>query len=323
MNITDVVKLTILFIAFILFIVWLLIFIHSIKLENRLSNYTVKSKKNETISIIDKLLNLYNSFKNSIIERSIENNNISKLEKRKKEIDMTNLINSILSAIIFMIIYIFLSIFYVTKINILSVISVLILGFTLPGILYIVKEHIRKKNIEHNLLRAISIINNSLQANKSIKEAIIDTKDKVEGDIKYELEEVINDLNYGLSLEVAFKRMEERCNVDDIVYLTTALSILNKTGGNTKEVFDYLENLFTTRKKLNQELDATIASSKLVYIILSILPIITLGGMMLLYDNYLYLFIETNIGKLIGASIVLLYMMYIFIIRKIMIIEKY
>ena len=117
--------------------------------------------------------------------------------------------------------------------------------------------------------------------------------------------------------------MEERCNVDDIVYLTTALSILNKTGGNTKEVFDYLENLFTTRKKLNQELDATIASSKLVYIILSILPIITLGGMMLLYDNYLYLFIETNIGKLIGASIVLLYMMYIFIIRKIMIIEKY
>ena len=323
MNITDVVKLTILFIAFILFIVWLLIFIHSIKLENRLSNYTVKSKKNETISIIDKLLNLYNSFKNSIIEKSIESNNISKLEKRKKEIDMTNLINSILSAIIFMIIYIFLSIFYVTKINILSVISILILGFTLPGILYIVKEHIRKKNIEHNLLRAISIINNSLQANKSIKEAIIDTKDKVEGDIKYELEEVINDLNYGLSLEVAFKRMEERCNVDDIVYLTTALSILNKTGGNTKEVFDYLENLFTTRKKLNQELDATIASSKLVYIILSILPIITLGGMMLLYDNYLYLFIETNIGKLIGASIVLLYMMYIFIIRKIMIIEKY
>ena len=169
MNITDVVKLTILFIAFILFIVWLLIFIHSIKLENRLSNYTVKSKKNETISIIDKLLNLYNSFKNSIIEKSIESNNISKLEKRKKEIDMTNLINSILSAIIFMIIYIFLSIFYVTKINILSVISILILGFTLPGILYIVKEHIRKKNIEHNLSRAISIINNSLQANKSIK----------------------------------------------------------------------------------------------------------------------------------------------------------
>ncbi len=76
-------------------------------------------------------------------------------------------------------------------------------------------------------------------------------------------------------------------------------------------------------KKLNQELDSTIASSKLVYIILSILPILVFGGMVLIYDNYLDLYISTDIGKLLGITEILLYMSYMIIIKKIMIIDRY
>ena len=318
----DIIELSILSIGIIAFIIWILITIHSIKVQNRINKHTIANNTKE-ISIFDKLLNKYNLFKKRLSNKIYKQSTIKDIKLTKKQNDFSTTIDSIVSALVFIFTYIILSLIYNNKIYIFTLILITILGFILPGIINIIKEKIKKEKIEKSILKVISIINNNLQANKSIKEALIDTKNKVDNPIKEELNEVIYDLDHGLSLETAFKRMQDRCNIDEITYLTTSLSILSKTGGNNKEVFNYLEDLFKTRKKLNQELDATIASSKLVYIILSILPIIVFGGMILIYDNYLDLYLSTEIGKILGMCEILLYLSYLIIIKKIMIIEKY
>ena len=117
--------------------------------------------------------------------------------------------------------------------------------------------------------------------------------------------------------------MKDRSKVNDLSYLTATLSILSKTGGDINLAFSYLEKIFKTRKTLDQELISTTASSKLVFIILSILPVIVFLGMIVLYDNYLNLYITTDIGKLLGISEALLYLVYILVIKKVMRIEKY
>lgn len=322
MSVVDIIELSILSIGTIIFILWILLMIHGFKVSNRVSKYTIKNN-NKELSVLDKIINKYISFKKKISNKIYKQSTIKDIKLTKKQNDFSTTIDSIVSALVFIFTYIILSLIYNNKIYIFTLILITILGFILPGIINIIKEKIKKEKIEKSILKVISIINNNLQANKSIKEALIDTKNKVDNPIKEELNEVIYDLDHGLSLETAFKRMQDRCNIDEITYLTTSLSILSKTGGNNKEVFNYLEDLFKTRKKLNQELDATIASSKLVYIILSILPIIVFGGMILIYDNYLDLYLSTEIGKILGMCEILLYLSYLIIIKKIMIIEKY
>ena len=322
MEIKDIIEITVLFVLFIAFIVWLILTIHGIKLSYRLNGHILKTN-DDNISIPDRLLVWYQNRKDEISESVLILSKDKDIDKRKKRKELSNIIDSFVCAFSFFMLYIVLSIFHFQKISFFSCIFAFILGFILPGIYNLVIDQIKKKNIEKDLVKAISIISNILQANKSIKEALIDTKEKVDGDLKKEFENVINDLDHGLSLEVSFRRMKDRCGIEDIAYLTTTLSILSKTGGNTKEVFNYLEKLFQTRKKLSQELDATIASSKLVYIILSVLPIVVFMGMLLIYDNYLMMFITTPLGNLLGVSQLVLYFIYIIMVKKIMIIEKY
>ena len=322
MSVVDVIELSVLSIGIIVFILWILLMIHGFKVSNRVSKYTIKNNKKE-ISVLDKLINKYISFKKKISNKIYKQSTIKDIKLAKKQNDFSTTIDSIVSSLIFIFIYIILCLIYSKEIYTLILISIAILGFILPGIINVFKEKIRKEKIEKSILKVISVINNNLQANKSIKEALIDTKNKVDDPIKEELNEVIYDLDHGLSIDTAFNRMQQRCNIDEITYLTTSLSILSKTGGNNKEVFNYLEDLFKTRKKLNQELESTIASSKLVYIILSILPILVFSGMILIYDNYLDLYLSTDIGKILGMCEVLLYFSYLIIIKKIMIIDKY
>ncbi len=323
MGLKDIIEISVLFILFIAFIVWLVCVIHGIKLSNRINGHTLKQTDDTNLSIPDKLLNWYKAKKEEIALSILILSKDKDLDKRRKEKEIFNVIDSFVCAFSFVILYILLSIFHLQKITFISSLAAFILGFVLPGIYNLVIDKIKKNNIEKNLLKAITIINNNLQANRSIKEALIDTKDKIDGDLKNEFTEVVNDLNHGLSLEVSFRRMMDRCGVEDVAYLTTTLSILSKTGGNTKEVFNYLEELFETRKKLSQELDATIASSKLVYIILSILPIIVFGGMVMIYDNYITMFVTTSLGNLLGVSQLVLYFVYVIVVKKIMIVEKY
>ena len=198
-----------------------------------------------------------------------------------------------------------------------------VIGFLIPNAGGVIKQYINKRKIERDLLKAITLINNGLSSGKSIRESIVTATDKLEGTIKVEFEEVVNDLEHGLSLQVAFSRMQKRTEVEDVIYLTTTLSMLSKTGGNILMVFNYLEKIFKTRKRLNQELNASIASSKLVFIIMLIMPVVVFIGMMMLYNNYLRLFFMSSLGNLLLMLIVILYVLYIIIIKNVMKIDKY
>ena len=319
MGLEDIFKIFVLFIIFIIFIIWMVYYLYSIKLANRVKNTTIKSNNIESNSIIDDIVSWYNKEKKKIANRLIRNNIND--DEREKNINVS--IDAIFCSISLIIVYLFLSLFYLSVPTFSMILLIALIGLFIPNMLLLLKKERDKKQIERNLLKTITLINNGLASGKTIRDSICAAKDKLDGAIRIEIEKVIYDLEHGLSLEVAFSRMQQRTNVKDIIYLTTSLSMLSRTGGNIVLMFDYLEKLFNTRNKLEQELSATVASSKLVFIIMSIVPIIIFTGMMMLYPNYLTLFASSSLGKLIGILIALLYILYVIIIRKIMKIEKY
>lgn len=67
MKIKDIIEITSLFIIFIGFFIWLVITIHNLKIADRISKNTAKSKE-DNISVIDKILNFYVNKKKYLIK---------------------------------------------------------------------------------------------------------------------------------------------------------------------------------------------------------------------------------------------------------------
>ena len=76
----------------------------------------------------------------------------------------------------------------------------------------------------------------------------------------------------GLDIEVAFKRFSKRVKSNEAIYLSSSLSVLNKTGGNIIKVFNSIERNMYNRKKLNNELKSLTSSSKLIMYVLILVP---------------------------------------------------
>ena len=119
-------------------------------------------------------------------------------------------------------------------------------------------------------------MNNSFKSGMSIMQAIEIVKNELDGAIGDEFKKIHLDLSYGLSVEIVFNRFYERVKLDDVKFITTSLTLLNKTGGNIVKVFKSIEREFFDKKKLNDELKTVTASSIFVYRFLLITPFIIL-----------------------------------------------
>ena len=62
------------------------------------------------------------------------------------------------------------------------------------------------------------------------------------------------EMKYGLSVDVVFDRFAKRMNLEEAEYLSSSLTILNRTGGNIVAVFNSIEKTLFDKKKLNEEL---------------------------------------------------------------------
>ena len=97
--------------------------------------------------------------------------------------------------------------------------------------------------------------------------------------------------------------------------------MLNLTGGNLVGVFTNIENSFTNNKRLKDELNSMTASSKLVYYCLLTMPILLTGILLLISPDYFAPLLTTPFGYLIILLIIILYISYILIIKRILRIE--
>lgn len=196
-----------------------------------------------------------------------------------------------------------------------------IVGFYFLDILFIFCHKKDIKEIEEDLYKAISIMNNSFKAGKSIMQAICIVAEEMDGEIKEEFSYMYNDLKHGLDLEDVLIRFSKRVDLDEVKYMTTSLIVLNKTGGNIADIFKTIDESILSRRKLKQELKMLTASSELVFKILVVLPVITSIFIYTLNSNYFRVLLTTSIGNIILTIILLLYIIYIFVIRRIMKVE--
>ena len=326
-NIIKIGQLSIVLI-FILLTLFIIKYVRSIKLEKRFSRYTINSSKNKFVSLFDSLNNQYKDFirKMSIVlTKSTFLKNRAKRYKKYVEAlgindsdNMQFMASKIVLGFAFLIVTIVIKLIKSTLMQPLEMLGPFILGFYTLDILLVYKYINYKKKIENDMLEAITIMNNAFKAGMSIIQAIDLVSLKLNGPISNEFKKISQELSFGLDMEVAFKRFSSRIKIEEAVYLTSSLSVLNKTGGNIIKVFDSIEKTLLNRKKLQLELKSLTSSSKLIMYALILIPLVFVIFISIINKGYFEPLFTNPIGIVLLIIMLIIYISYIFVVNRVM-----
>lgn len=316
-------------IIFLILVVMLFLikYLKSIKLEKRFSKYTINSSKNKSISLLDNLYNQYNDFINKMSKNLNKINILKKSSKKYKkyviafnlDVDTMKIIgNKIVIGVLFILGFIIINLFRSKIIEPYEIFIPFILGYYILDILYIYKYSLYRKKIEKDLIDAITIMNNAFKAGRSIIQAIDMVSSELKGPISKEFKKISMEINLGLDIEVAFKRFADRIKLEEAIYLTSSLSILNKTGGNIIKVFDSIEKTLFSKRKLREELSSLTSSSKMIMYVLIFIPVVFAIFLNIINVGFFEPLFTTEIGILLLIIMIIIYVAYIIIVRKVM-----
>lgn len=301
---------------------------HNIALDRKFSKYTVPRLVQRDVSIFDKLVIKINvlikKLSNIIVKSEVLRKYGISYEKHipydkiddRKGIDYVSI--KLILGFATIILYIFTEMFQYSRITFAGVVLSFTIGFFITDIFVQIEYKKKRKEISEDLLKAIIIMNNSFKSGMSIMQAIEIVKNELTGALGDEFKKIYLDMSYGLTIEVVFDRFYNRVKLDDAKFITTSLTLLNRTGGNIVKVFKSIEREFFDKKKLNDELKTTTASSNFIYKVLLAVPFVVCILIVTLNPSYFNPLFKTQIGILVLLLILLMYVVYAYVIKRIM-----
>lgn len=313
--------------SLIVFIIFIFLAKRSLDIEKRVTRFSISSLTDKQDSFFDNLRARYNSIITKLSEKLLKISLLKNYSKRyQKYFEKSKDINIITMNVISNKILITITAIFLTLLsdalrrrpgNILQILLAVLIGFYIPDVFLKLKEQQRQKQIENDLFKAVLIMSNAFKSGRSIMQAVKIVSEELDGPIAEEFNKVYIDLTYGLELDVVFERLSNRIKLEETKYMASSLVILNKTGGNVIQVFNSIEKSFFERKKLNDELKSVTALSNFVFKILIAMPFIIFIMIYVLNPTYFLPLYSTTIGRILLGLIIILYIIYIIIVKRI------
>ncbi|MEM6618569.1 MAG: type II secretion system F family protein [Pseudomonadota bacterium] len=168
-----------------------------------------------------------------------------------------------------------LTYFTATGLVLRVIISVLLGGggvyFWLNG-----KAKKRMAAFEEQLPDAVDLIVRSLRVGHPFSNAINIVAQEMPDPVGSEFGLIVDEVAYGSDIATALQNMAERIDVPDLRFLTVAVAIQQKSGGNLAEVLDGLSKVIRSRFKLFRRVAAITAEAKWSGMFLSGFPLFAL-----------------------------------------------
>lgn len=320
-------------ILFLIYVFWLIRQERIKKLNRRLGKYAVESINDTRESLFDVIINVYVKLRNKLNKFLYKSKSFREYSlKYEKYVDKTNKnrrdpMNYVSTKFIWALV-ISLLVFANSILNnngsmFYQLLTGFLVGFYIPDMFLFGKAKVIKKQMENDILKAITIMNNSFKSGRSILQTIKIVSEEIDGPLQDEFAKMYRDLTFGLDIETVFERFSNRVKLVEAEYITNSLSILNKTGGNIVKVFSSIERTVFNNRKLNEELKNLSASAKFLYRVLAIMPIIFVLVIYLLDRTYFYPLFNNPLGIMILIIIGIIYISYIIVVKRIIRIKEY
>ena len=304
------------------------IYTKSIRLERKISKFSISPLKDTTLSLFDNFMLKISNIMNKINKFLYKSELIKKYSKKyTKYLRTTNELTKtsmdfisikIISSLTCIVIAIFAKTINFKIFNTYDIYLPMIFGFFLPDLIYYFKYRNYRKTLENDLLQAIIIMNNAFKSGRSITQAINLVSKELKGPIAEEFKKMNLELSFGLGLDVVFQRLYERIKIEEISYLTASLTILNQTGGNIVEVFSSIEKSLFNKKKLRLELKSMTGGSRMIVNVLTIVPVAFILMIWVINPTYFLPLLTNKLGLVIIGIILIYYIIYIIVIRKLL-----
>lgn len=295
----------------------------AVKLEKRISKYSVRyNRDRENISFFDKIWKKYLRFVKH--QRKKMKKMLPNLVKRYEKYVLSENVKAVdfvtHKFVIGFILIIFTIITMAIQGRVITLFQMLlsfVIGFMSLDLGLIMMKRISRKKIEDDMLKAIIIMNSAFKSGKSMMQAIEIASSKLPGAIGYEFKKIHDEMKYGLSVDTVFDRFSKRVKIEEAEYLSSSLTILNKTGGNIIAVMDSIEKTLFDKMKLKEELKNSTTVSKLVVKILLFVPLIFVLIIYLFDPSYFKPFFSSTLGYFLLGLIIIMFLIYAYLLERI------
>jgi len=176
------------------------------------------------------------------------------------------------------------------------------------------KRKKRMDGMEEQLPEALDFLSRSMRAGHAFTISLQMVGDEIADPLGQEFRTLFNEQNLGATLEGALRNFADRVPLLDIRFFTSSVLLQRQTGGNLAEILTRLAYVIRERFRLKGQVRAASAHGRMTATILTILPIATMFGMLVVAPGYLQGMARDPDGKwLIGGSIAAQIIGYFFI----------
>jgi tight adherence protein B len=175
----------------------------------------------------------------------------------------------------------------------------------------------RATAFEEQLPELLDAIAASLKAGHSFDHALQNVADDSAEPAASELKRVLAEVHLGRPLESALADLGERIRSDDLLFVLDAISVQRQVGGSLAELFVVVAETVRHREQFRRKLRAITGMARISAKLLSALPLLVAGVLVLVNPSYLAPLVTTQAGRIMIVATVAMIAVGSWMLRKI------
>jgi tight adherence protein B len=186
--------------------------------------------------------------------------------------------------------------------------TAIVLGLIFGALPYLYVRHKRKKRLnemEEQFPEALDFLSRSMRAGHAFSISLEMLGEELPDPLGQEFRALFNEQNLGAPLDIALRNFSMRVPLLDVRFFTSSVLLQKQTGGNLSEILVRLAYIIRERFRLKGQVKAASAHGRMTATILTLLPVATMLGLLVVAPGYLQSMAADPDGRyMIGGSIV-------------------
>jgi tight adherence protein B len=167
-----------------------------------------------------------------------------------------------------------------------AVVFALVTG-AVPYLIVRHKRKVRMDTLEEQFPGALDFLARSMRAGHAFSISLEMLGEEMADPLGQEFRALFNEQNLGAPLDVALRNFTLRVPLLDVRFFTSSVLLQRQTGGNLSEILSRLAYVIRERFRLKGQVKAASAHGRLTATILTLLPVATMLGLLVVAPGYL------------------------------------
>ncbi len=179
----------------------------------------------------------------------------------------------------------------------------------------------RIQKFKRQFPEALDLIARSLKAGHAFTSGVGIAADEFDDPLGTEFSEVLDEINFGISVSDALKNLSNRIDCPEVNHFTIAVNLQRETGGNLSEILEGLSHLIRENFKFDGKVKVLAAEGKISAVVLALLPVLVGAYLQFSNPHYLENLFYEPVGRIMLGSALGMMVLGIIVMKKIVTIK--